>query len=252
MSFLSKHYPKIVIFGIAGACIVAAGIVMISSRIQYEAYLNQYEINVEKIKASFPSLPEKVFFDNDYVTYNGEGDDISATDSSFKNAMILYARDAEVAPLSESKAQEYKTIKGDDSTLNEYITGLDRMGGAITFTINTENYGMSDIEICLRNNWVDGSGVYHEIENLTDKIKIQVTRLELKTEDLSLGVERDGFQSLIFKNTFLMKGENTITFATSAINDLDNMKTVQFIMPDIRNLTVLTDVDLIPPVRDVA
>lgn len=252
MSFLSKHYPKIVVGVIAVACIAAAGIVVLKSKADYDAYLKEYEKNAEEIKASFPALPEKVEFDNEYVSYDAAGENVASTKSSFKGSLILYARDAKVAPLSESKKQEYKTMPNDDSKLAEYITGLDRMGGAITFTINTENYGMSDIEIAIRNNWVDGSGVYHAIENLSDKIKMQVNKLELKTEDLALGIERDGFQSLIFKNTFLMRGENTITFTTSAYNDLDNKNSVLYIMPDIRNLTVLTDVNIVQPERDAA
>jgi len=243
MSFLSKNYPKIAIFGTIGICVVASAIVFISSLTEYDAYLKNYKKNAEEIKASFPSLPEKVFFDNDYVTYNAAGDAVENSKSSYKNTKILYARDASVAPVSEAKAQEYKTLEGDDSLLGEYITGLDRMGGVITFTINIEKYGMSDIEIGMRNNWVDSSKKYHEIENLSDVIDIQVNKLQLKTKDLALNTDRDGFQSLIFKNTFLMKGENTITFGTSAYNDLDNKRDVEFIMPDIRNVTVMTEAE---------
>jgi len=241
MSFLSKNYPKIAIFGTIGICVVASAIVFISSRAQYDAYLKNYEKNAEEIKASFPTLPEEVFIDNDYVTYNATGDAVESSKSNYRNTKILYARDAIVAPASEAKAQEYKTMAGDDSLLAEYITGLDRMGGVITFTVNVEKYGKSDIEIGIRNNWVDSAKNYHEIENLTDKIDITVNKLQLKTEDLVLNTDRDGFQSLIFKNTFLVKGQNTISFATSAYNDLDNKRDVEFIMPDIRNVTVMTE-----------
>ena len=249
MSFLSKHYGKIVIIGIAVVSLTIAGVTMIKSKLEYDAYLKEYEENAEKIKASFPALPEKVVIDNDYVTYDAAGENVTNSKSSYKKSMILYARDAAVAPLSTAKAQEYKTIEGDDSKLAEYITGLDRMGGAITFTINTENYGMSDIEVAMRTNWCDKAGVYQEIENLTDKIKIQVNKLELKTEDIGLPDTRDGFQSVIMKNTFLIKGENTITFTTSAYNDTDSKDNCLYIMPDIRNLTVITDVSLVAPQR---
>ena len=124
MSFLSKHYPKIVVGAIAVACIAAAGIVVLKSKADYDTYLKEYEKNAEEIKASFPALPEKVEFDNEYVSYDAAGENVASTKSSFKGSLILYARDAKVAPLSESKKQEYKTMPNDDSKLAEYITGL--------------------------------------------------------------------------------------------------------------------------------
>ena len=243
MSFLKKHLSLIVCVSIAVVAVGVAAGAFISSRVKYAAYEKQFAKDEEEIRASFPQLPENVFFDNDYVDYNGG--DVASSKSNYQHSFVYSARSAVVAPLSESKKQEYKKLDEDDNARSEYITSLDRMGGAITFTINTEGYGMSDIEIGLRNNWVDGSGVYHEIENLTDKIKIQVNKLELKTEDLALSTERDDFSSLILQNTWLIRGENTITFTTSAYNDLDNKDSCLYIMPDIRNLTVITDVNVI-------
>ena len=243
MSFLKKHLSLIVCVGIAIIALSVAGSAFLISHNHYVAYEKEFEKNAEEIKANFPSLPEEVFIDNGYVAYsNGE---VASTKSKFKGSKIYSARDAVVLPLSNSKPQEYKKLDDDGNALSEYITSLDRMGGAITFTINTANYGMSDIEIGMRTNWVDKSGNYHEIENLTDKIKIQVNKLEVTTEEVGLPEDREGFQSLILQNTFLMRGENTITFTTSAYNDLDNKDDVLYIMPDIRNLTVLTDVTIV-------
>ncbi|MBQ6730606.1 MAG: hypothetical protein IJR08_01715 [Bacilli bacterium] len=246
-NFFVKHLTKIVVIGIAFVSLTIAGVNFLVSRVQYNNYLVQYEKNAEEIRASFPALPEEVLFDNEYIAYDEAGEKVASSKSEYKNSLILYARDASVAPLSTDKAQEYKKMDGDDSKLAEYITGLDRMGGAITFTIKTESYGLSDIEIGLRNNWRNNAGVYQEIENLTDKIKIQVNKLELKTEKLSLSTDRDGFQSLIFKDTFLIRGENTITLTTSAYNDTDSKNDCLYIMPDIRNLTVISDVDFAQP-----
>ena len=252
--FLKKYYGLFVIIAITITSFTIAGVTMYNSKKEYDEYLKEYENNANEIKASFPALPLEVLFDDDYVTY---ADDVSvaSSKSAYKNSLVLFARDAKVVPLSEAKKQEYKTIdediKPEDSeyTLNEYITGLDRMGGEITFFINTETYGMADIEVPLRTNWVNKAGEYQEITNLTDKISIQVNKLELKTTDLTLSDEHEGFQSLILKDTFLIKGENTITFSTSAYNDLDTKDDCLYIMPDIRNLTVISDATLIEPER---
>lgn len=254
LTFLRKHYGKIVIVTIAVISFTIAGVTMATSKAEYDNYLKEYENNANEIKASFPALPQSVFFDDDYVTYAAD-DTVSDSKSSYKNSLVLFARDAKVVPLSEAKKQEYKTlddVEPEDAkyTLNEYITGLDRMGGEIIFTINTETYGMSDIEIPIRTNWFNKAGEYQEIANLTDKISIQVNKLELKTTDLTLSNEREGFQSLILQDTFLVKGENTVTLSTSAYNDLDTKNDCLYIMPDIRNLTVLSEAKLIAPERD--
>lgn len=243
MNFVKKHLTLTVVVGVLAVCSIVAATAFIVSGSKYAAYEKQYEKDAEEIKASLPLLPEEVFIDNDYVTY---GDDaVTASKSSFKSSYIYHAREAVVAPLSQDKAQEYKKIDGDSSALGEYITSLDRRGGAITFTINTESYGMSDIDIVLRTNWVDDKGVYHALENITDYIKIQVNKLELKTEELELPANRDTFQHLILKNTHLVKGENTIALTTSAYNTFANKDDILYVMPDIRNLTVITDVEVV-------
>lgn len=245
MGISRKILNIIVCSGIAVVALGVAGTTMIVSKAKYDAYEKEYNKNAEAIKASFPALPEDVFIDNKYVSYsNGE---VDSSKSSYKKSHIFSARDASVAPLSTSQAQQYTKLDDDENALSECITGLDRRGGAITFTINTENYGMSDIEIAMRTNRVDDKGVYHEIENLSDVIKIQVNKLELKTTEIGLSDDREEFTSIILKNTFLIKGENTVAFTTSAYNDFANKDTVLYIMPDIRNLTVITDVSIVVP-----
>ena len=239
--FLLKHLSLIVILSIAVVSLTIAGVTFITSRVSYENYLKEYDKNAEEIKAGFPALPESVFIDNDYITYNDNKDAVAQSKSEYQGFKIMKAREATVEPLDTSRAEQYETLSGDTSNLNEYMTGLDRRGGAITFTIETETYGMSDIEIAMRTNYTDGTS-YYAMPKLTDFIKIQVNKLELTLDEVTLPNTRDPFQSLIFKNTFLMKGVNTITFTTSAYNDFANKETYLYIMPDIRNVTIISDV----------
>ena len=247
LEFVKKHLTKVVVIGVGGVCLIVAGAVVLADSIAYANYEAQYDKEAEEAAATFPQMPKGVIMDNDYVVYNQEGDGITSTKSAYKNAYIYYARDAAIAPLSETVSAEY--AKTDDSMLGEYITGLDRRGGAITFTVPTANYGRCDVAIAMKTNWVDEHGTYHELENVTDYIKIQNNGLEIKTENIKLEVS-DSWSQLILKDAFLLKGQNTFTITTSAYNDFGNKDNVLYIMPNIRNLTVLTNVNVYTPEFD--
>ena len=86
---------------------------------------------------------------------------------------------------------------------------------------------------------------YFALENITDYIKIHINKLELKTEKLELVDDSEGFSSLILQGTRLLKGINTITISTDAYNNLDNKDTYLYVMPEIRNMTVITSTEVI-------
>ena len=244
MKWFEKHLTLAVVLGIGVPCLLASGIVMIVDRASYAAYEKQYDQEAEEIRAAFPALPKEVVLDNDYISYNADGSDIASTKSAYKKSFLYYARDAVVAPLSQDVAQKYE--KTDDTMLGEYITGLDRRGGAITFTFRAPTHGDCDIAIAMQTNWVDENGDYHELENITDFINIQSNGLDVKTSEIPLSVS-DGFQHLVLKDAHLIKGENTLTFTTNAYNTFGNKDSILYIMPNIRNVVLLTDVDVYMP-----
>ena len=227
------------------AAATVSGITFFNSKSNYDKYEQSYDRGVEEVKASFPALPESVFFDNGFITYSG--DQVVSTKSKFKNSTVYGAREATVAPLNASVAQTYEKLDDDENLLSECISGLNRKGGAITFTINTETYGESDIEIAMRTNWFNKAGEYFALENVTDYIKIQVNKLEVKTVEEELDNDHDNFSSLILHNTHLIKGINTVTITTDAYNDKDNKDDYLYVIPDIRNLTVITDAEVVKP-----
>ena len=95
---------------------------------------------------------------------------------------------------------------------------------------------MSDIDIYL------GLGEIKNvpIDNLIDFITIKVNGFAVITVDFDL--PKDGsLQQLVLKNTNLIKGENTLEFATSVS---DGSSAENFIMPAIPAVTFITDVDL--------
>ena len=63
------------------------------------------------------------------------------------------------------------------------------------------------------------------------------------------------FHHLVLKNTYLIQGTNTLTITTEAYNpyhDNEQSNTILYIMPDIRNVAVMSEVGLTvnKPVRN--
>lgn len=247
LNWLKNHIVLgTVIFAFPVAAIVA-GVSFGVSKGKYDAYLVEYNKTQEANKLKIAALPKSVAIDNDYITYGN--DTVDNTKSTYKNSYLYFARDAVVAPLSEDKAQEYKKIDADDtSKLNEYVTGLDRSGGAITFKIEVEEACYGDVAVAMMTNWLDDTNSYLPYENISDQIKIQFNKLEVKTENLGIPGTRDEFTTLVLKDVILLKGVNTLTFTTSAYNPYktDSNK-ILYVMPDIRNVVVMCDSNVTLP-----
>lgn len=218
----------------AGVLFVAAAAVasmtFINSKNEYKQYEKSYDEMKTKLLANVAQPPEEVFKDNEYVTYDDENGTVTSTKSSYKNTYVLGVRDAEI-DLDEG-VEEYTTITG---TAWEIARGFTK-GGSITYKINTETYGMSDIDVYL------GLGEIKNvpIDNLIDFITIKVNGFAVTTVNFDL--PKDGsLQQLVLKDTNLSKGENTLEFATS-VSDGSNAN--NFIMPAIAAVTFITDATL--------
>ena len=104
----------------------------------------------------------------------------------------------------------------------------------MTYTINTASNGMADVDVYL----AIGEVKNVPIDNLIDFITIKINGLSVTTVDFNL--PSDGAkQQLVLKNTNLVKGKNTLEFATSVSDGSNN-----FIMPAIAAVTFITDVAL--------
>ena len=218
----------------AGVLFVAAatvsGVTYLNSKNAYDKYEKSYDEMKSKLLANVAQPPEEVFKDNEYVTYDDANGSIDSTKSSYKNTYLFEAEEAEI-DLDEGEP-EFVTL---GETSWEVATGF-KKGGSITYKINTASYGMSDIDIYL------GLGEIKNvpIDNLIDFITIKVNGFAVTTVNFDL--PKDGsLQQLVLKNTNLIKGENTIEFATSVG---DGSSANNFIMPAIAAVTFITDVDL--------
>ena len=228
---LIKKHPVASLSIVVGAvALIVTGSVFISSKVKYDKYSSDYEDMKTKLLANTPQPPQEVIKDNEYVTYDDDAADLSATKSSYANTYLLTVNDAEI-DLDEGEPDIVKF----GETAWEVANGF-KKGGSITYKIETATYGMSDIDIYL------GLGEIKNvpIDNLIDFITIKVNGLPVITVDFDL--PSDGsLQQLVLKNTNLIKGENTLEFATS-VGDASSAN--NFIMPAIAAVTFITDVDL--------
>jgi hypothetical protein len=228
---LIKKHPVASLSIVVGAvALIVTGSVFISSKVKYDKYSSDYEDMKTKLLANTAQPPEEVIKDNEYVTYDDDAADLSATKSSYANTYLLTVNDAEI-DLDEGEPDIVKF----GETAWEVANGF-KKGGSITYKIETATYGMSDIDVYL------GLGEIKNvpIDNLIDFITIKVNGLPVITVDFDL--PSDGsLQQLVLKNTNLIKGENTLEFATS-VGDASSAN--NFIMPAIAAVTFITDVDL--------
>ena len=227
---IKKHPVASLAIALGAVAVIVSGSVFIGSAISYDQYGKEYEKTKAKLLANTPQIPEEVFKDNEYVTYDDANKSATATKSSFTKTYVLTANDAEI-DLDEGETT-FTTYSG---TSWEVANGF-KKGGSMTFTIETASNGMSDIDVYL------GIGEIKNIpiDNLIDFITIKVNGLPVTTVDFN--VPKDGsLQQLVLKNTNLIKGDNTLEFATS-VGDGTNAN--NFIMPAIAAVTFITDVDL--------
>lgn len=218
----------------AGVLFVAAaavsGLTFLKSKQAYDSYEKSYDEMKSKLLADVAQPPEEVFKDNEYVEYDDDSASMTSSKSPYNNTVLLEAHEAEI-DLDEGDP-EFATL-GD--TAWEVATGF-KKGGSITFKVETASSGMSDIDVYL------GLGEVKNvpIDNLIDFITIKVNGFAVTTVDFNL--PSDGsLQQLVLKNTNLIKGENTLEFATSVG---DGSSANNFIMPAIAAVTFITDADL--------
>ena len=213
---------------LGAAAIAVSGIVFLNSKNDYDRYEKSYDEMRTRLLANVAQLPEEVIKDNEYVTYDDAIGNAVSSKSSYANTYLMEAREAEI-DLDEGEPDF--VAFGD--TAWEVATGF-KKGGSITYKIETASYGMSDIDVYL------GLGEIKNvpIDNLIDFITIKINGLSVTTVNFNL--PSDGsLQQLVLKNTNLIKGENTLEFATSVSDGSNN-----FIMPAIAAVTFITNVEL--------
>ena len=230
LDLIKKHPVASLSILVGAVALVVTGSLFISSRVKYNKYCEEYEDMKTKLLANTPQLPEEVLKDNEFVEYDDATGSIISSKSTYANEYLLTASDAEI-DLDEGDPA-FATF-GD--TAWEVATGF-KKGGSITYKIETATNGMSDIDVYL------GLGEIKNvpIDNLIDFITIKINGLPVTTVDFDL--PSDGsLQQLVLKNTNLIKGENSLEFATS-VGDASSAN--NFIMPAIAAVTFITDVAL--------
>ena len=226
--WMKKHIIASTAILLGGVAVIVAATAFIVTGAQYAKYSDDYEAKKKVLLANMPQLPESVFRDNEYVTYDDAAKSVTATKSSYANKYLLTVKDAAI---DLDKGEPAYTTLG--STSWEVATGF-KSGGSMTYTINTASNGMTDVDVYL----AIGEVKNVPIDNLIDFITIKINGLPVTTVDFDLP-SSGAMQQLVLKNTNLVKGENTLEFATSVSDGSNN-----FIMPAIAAVTFITDVEL--------
>ena len=235
--FITKHIIPSLAILVGTVAIVVGGVSFLKSYNDYQKYSKDYEEQKKDLLANMAQYPEAVLKDNEYVVYDDENCSIVSTKSSYKNTYLLTATDAEIN--LDDGEPDYVTL---GQTNWDVATGF-KKGGTITYKINTATYGMSDIDVYLSMGEVNTT-----IDNLIDFITIKVNGLPVTTVDFDLP-KNGSLQQLVLKNTNLVKGENTLEFATSVadVETQGNSNTIirsDFVMPAIPAVTFITNVGL--------
>lgn len=252
MNFIKKHTIASFAIAVGAVAVVASCTYLIVFTAKYDSYIADYERMQEEVNSKFAKEPGKVYIDGEFVTYSG--DQVSSTKSTFKKSYVYGATDASINAVNVAKGAEYVKLNDDNNKLSQCITGLDRTGGAINFRFTTTHYGYADIEVSMRSALLDADNNLLGLSNLTDYIKISMNKMEIKTEGAKLDATTE-FTSLVLENCFLLEGENVVTFSTSAYNPINTSSKgkgdqgetnsdILYVMPNVRNLTVFTDVDM--------
>ena len=226
--WMKKHVVASSAIILGAITVIVAGTAFAVSGAQYSKYSDDYEANKKVLLANTAQLPQEVFRDNEYVVYDDAAKSVTSTKSSYANKYLFTVQDAEI---DLDKGEPVMATLG--TTSWEVATGF-KSGGSMTYTINTASNGMSDVDVYLALGEVKNV----PIDNLIDFITIKINGLPVTTVDFDL--PSDGsLQQLVLKNTNLIKGENTLEFATSVSDGSNN-----FIMPAIAAVTFITDVAL--------
>lgn len=226
--WMKKHTTASLAIILGAITVIVAGTAFAVSGAQYSKYSDDYEANKKVLLANTAQLPQEVFRDNEYVVYDDAAKSVTSTKSSYANKYLFTVQDAEI---DLDKGEPVLATLG--TTSWQVATGF-KSGGSMTYTINTASNGMSDVDVYLALGEVKNV----PIDNLIDFITIKINGLPVTTVDFDL--PSDGsLQQLVLKNTNLIKGENTLEFATSVSDGSNN-----FIMPAIAAVTFITDVAL--------
>lgn len=229
LNFIKNHIIASVSILVGVVAIVIGGVSFISSAISYSNYEKEYERNKEEINAILPQLPKEILYDNEYVEYDDSSKTVVQSKSDYGTDYVF---DAHNATIELEKAGTEPTFVEVSDTSWEIAKGFTN-GGSMTFTLETNGYGESDIDIVLN----IGEVTSQTVSNLTDYVIIEINGLQVSTVNFALPKTGE-YQHLVLKDTHLISGINTLVFKTSVGTGSS------FIMPGIRTVTFFTDVEV--------
>ena len=244
-TFFKKHLDLAVLLGILVPCVIAAGSVLLSSKVKYSIYEKEYDAQIQALEEKQASGPKEVYIDNQFCVLDREGKFIERTKSKYKNIYNIMACEASIKSNIANVGNIYKYENS--SIFDTYLSDLGREETAVEFNFYMKDHAKGDIDLVLSTNMSDISGLYcYSTEDLLSLIDLNVNGKQVKDFKIDLPTIGEksryntNFKHVILKECNFKEGKNVVELKTKTINPYINNQR-DYIMPNIRNLTVFTE-----------
>lgn len=231
---------KIVGFSLLGVAILGSGLAFGISRIEYAVYENQYNEELIELQKQNPTLPEDVFINNQFVTYDENKETILYHESNYHNIYTIRSSQATFSSNHNNGNDAKYEVFDETSTYGQSLGGFDTAGGGtVVFNINVVNYCDADIDIVLASaNWSSEISGNTSTINLSQYINITFDDLFVDASHIDLPCSNKDnwfeFNHIILSNCHLRPGNNSIVLSSRS-------DAPKIVMPNINLVHVFTD-----------
>ena len=229
LTWVTTHIRSSVAIVVFSAATITCGSIVLSSYVNYSKYEKEFYVNELNTKADSPAVPNAVYIDDSFSVCSNDA--LLLTKSNYPKSKIVYAKDMKVSPNSGTKTY----LINDDSLLNQYIGGLEEVGGTVSFNLNFSMTTYADIEFVIGSSIVKDEKYYKEMADLFDNISIKINGTEI-AGDIVLKSDKSGinWHHLVLESVAIKNGETKVEITSG------NRK----VFPFVKNVTVYSNADV--------
>lgn len=239
INWAKEHVRSVVAIVVFSITIIVCGAVMISSYASYVSYENNYYVQQLNIKANAPASPSSVYIDDEFSILKDDNScTVDITKSNYPNMFTVLAKDIECTP--NSGTGSFLVKKSEDNYREQYIGGMESVGGTAKITLNAAGNTYTDIEFVLASSIADKvEGRYKDTKDFFDSVQIKINDTEIAGEVI-LTSKKAGinWHHLVLECVALKEGVNTIEIVGSKTDSANSTKKI---FPFIRNVNTYSN-----------